>query len=199
MDNILNPMLIYWHMANASKCLAENVASLRGMRGLSQKALSELAGLPRSTVTHIESGSGNPSLTNLVKLAGALQVSIEELLKAPRPECRLVKFALLPRTKRGGGLATIYELLPDHIPGMQIDRMEIAPRGRIGGIPHLAGTREYFTCLAGAVRLTVAGQPFDLGEGDVLAFPGDRAHSYHNPGTKAALGISVVSLVPPGV
>ena len=37
-------------------------------------------------MTHIESGSGNPSLHNLIKVAAALQVSIEELLTRPRTD-----------------------------------------------------------------------------------------------------------------
>ena len=56
--------------------LALNLAALRREKNLSQQALSALAGIPRSTITHIESGQGNPSLNNLCLLAVALNVSI---------------------------------------------------------------------------------------------------------------------------
>jgi mannose-6-phosphate isomerase-like protein (cupin superfamily) len=59
---------------------------------------------------------------------------------------------------------------------------------------------EYFTCLEGRVEIVVAGQPHKLTAGDVLAFPGNTAHSYHNPDTRhPARGISVVILAKAGV
>lgn len=88
----------------------------------------------------------------------------------------------------------IRQLLPDPIPGMLIDRMEIAPRGRITGVPHMPGTREYFTCESGEVVLAVAGESFRVGPGDVLVFRGDQRHSYTNPGRDPAVGYSVVLL-----
>jgi len=59
--------------------------------------------------------------------------------------------------------------------------VDFAPDARLGGTPHPPGTREYFTCLEGLVEIIVAGQPHDLNAGDVLAFPGNTPHSYHNP------------------
>ena len=73
-------------MAEAPKYLAKNVEALRRLRQMSHNQLAQLAEIPRSTLTHIESGSGNPSLQNLLKVAQALQVSIEELLSPPREE-----------------------------------------------------------------------------------------------------------------
>ena len=71
---------------------------------------------------------------------------------------------------------------------------------RLGGTPHLPGTREYFTCLEGRVEIVVAGQRHDLDPGDVLAFPGNTPHSYHNPDTRRpASGVSVVILAKAGV
>src|SRR5215471_992174 len=73
--------------------------------------------------------------------------------------------------------------------------MDFAPDARLGGTPHLPGTREYFTCLEGRVEIVVAGERYDLHAGDVLAFPGNTPHSYHNPDTRRpASGVSVVIL-----
>ena len=57
-------------LSSVSRFLANNLLDLRKKKNLSQDKLSELAGIPRSTITHMESGEGNPSLTNLCKLAG---------------------------------------------------------------------------------------------------------------------------------
>ncbi|MBF2760720.1 MAG: helix-turn-helix transcriptional regulator [Ectothiorhodospiraceae bacterium AqS1] len=52
----------------------------RNLRGLDQAKLSQLAGIPATSISHFESGSRKPSLDNLRKLADALRVSIDYLL-----------------------------------------------------------------------------------------------------------------------
>ena len=54
--------------------LADNVRTLREARGLSQQQIAKLAAVPRATWTNLESGTANPTLAVLVKVAGALQV-----------------------------------------------------------------------------------------------------------------------------
>lgn len=176
--------------------LAHNLMALRMARGLTQGELAKLAGLPRSTLTNLESGSGNPSLMNLARLSSSLQVSIEELLAPPRADCQLISAQELRRREYDSGKVAVVALLPDPIPGLEIDRLEIQPGGWKQGIPHLAGTKEYLTCVKGEITVYVSGENFRLMEGDVLAFPGDRVHSYRNEGREFSLSYSVVSLTP---
>ena len=190
MDNELDK-----HSSN----LAQNLATLRKKRNLTQAQLAKLANLPRSTLTYLESGEGNPSLQSLIKISGALQVSIEELLAAPRGRLKLVQAAEIRAAKRGQGNVQVFDLLPDPIPGMHIDRMELEPGSRMAGVPHLTGTKEYMTCLEGEVTVRVGGGTFAVTPGDVLAFPGDQPHSYQNTGRGRAVCISVVVIAPPGV
>ena len=84
--------------------------------------------------------------------------------------------------------------MPDPIPGMEIDRIEILPGGRMTGVPHTPGTREYLTCESGQLELIVSGERFTLSPGDVAVFRGDQRHSYQNPNKIAAVGYSVVVL-----
>lgn len=180
-------------MANKlSARLAENVRHLREARGQTQEQMAKLAGVPRATWAHLETGSGNPTLAVLDKVATALQVPIEELTGEPRSNGRLYPRASMRTRKQGDG--TVQQLLPDAIPGMVIERMEIPPRGRIPGVPHMPGTREYFTCESGSVVLTASGTRWEVGPGDVLVFPGDQRHSYANPNERPAVGYSVVML-----
>jgi transcriptional regulator with XRE-family HTH domain len=176
--------------------LAGNVRHLREARGLTQEQMAKLSGIPRATWGHLESGAANPTLSVLHRLALALQVPFEELTSAPRASCRHYPRAAL-RSRRQGE-ATVRELLPDPVPGMLIDRMEIAPRGRMTGVPHMPGTREYLTCESGRIRLAVAGEQWTLEPGDVVVFRGDQRHSYANPGGQPAVGYSVVLLAPIG-
>jgi XRE family transcriptional regulator, regulator of sulfur utilization len=172
--------------------LAANIRHLREARGLTQEQMARLAGLPRATWGHLETGSANPTLLVLDKVATALQVPIEELTSAPRESGRLYGKDSLKSRRQGDG--SVKQLLPDPIPGVLIDRMEIPPGGRIPGVPHMPGTREYFTCEDGEVVLAVGGEQWKVEPGDVLVFKGDQRHSYRNPGKRTAVGYSVVLL-----
>ena len=174
--------------------LASNLKQLREARGLTQDQMAKLAGMPRATWGHLESGAANPTLQVLHKAALALQVPLEELTASPRAVGRLYTQDALNTHKQGDG--TVRKLLPDPIPGVVIDRMEIPAGGRIPGVPHMPGTREYLTCESGEIQLAVAGEQWRLRAGDVVVFRGDQRHSYRNPGSKAAVGYSVVLLVP---
>jgi transcriptional regulator with XRE-family HTH domain len=174
--------------------LAGNLKSLRDARGLTQQQMSRLAGLPRATWANLESGAANPTLSVLHRVAGALQVSLEELLAAPRAASRFHPRGSLAERKRGD--VSVRQLLPDPIPGTEIGRMEFAPLARMTGVPHTAGTREYLTCESGQIALVAGGQEWLLGPGDVISFRGDQRHSYSNPGRTHSVGYSVVLLAP---
>src|SRR5512138_2166693 len=148
--------------------LARNLVSLRHTRALTQDGLARAAAVPRSTIAKLESGDGNPSLAVLVKVAGALGVSIDELLASPRAMVRRWPAEDVATRHKGSGV-TIRALVPEPVPDEMMEVMDFAPAAAMGGTPHLPGTREYFTCLEGRVKLTVAGERYELGPGDVLA------------------------------
>jgi transcriptional regulator with XRE-family HTH domain len=187
-------------MANKTESLGKNLAhnlqAARAMRGLTQGQLASQAGIPRSTVTNLESGGGNPALSTLVSLAEALSFSIEELLAKPRAFCTLTRAADLRAKNYDAGRVAVTKLLPEPLQGLEIDQMTLAAGGWKQGVPHMAGSREFLACLSGAVNVYVAGETYELGPGDVLAFPGDQAHSYKNPHAAAASCYSVVTLAP---
>jgi transcriptional regulator with XRE-family HTH domain len=182
--------------SRVSEYLAANVRSLRRRRNMSQEQLAGRAGMPRSTVTHIESGGANPSLSNLALLSTALGVGLEEILARPRSECQLLSASAVPVRSRSQGAVSVRKLLPERVRGLELDRLEIAAGASMAGTPHIAGTKEYLHCLAGEVTVIVAGEAFVVGAGDVLAFPGDHAHSYRNRGRMTADAVSVVVPIP---
>lgn len=182
-----------------SKNLADRIVDLRMRRGLTQADLAKLADVPRSTIANLESGTGNPSLINLAKISSALNTSIEMMLTSPVALCKKIPADQVKSISRSGGEVTIVKLLPDPVPGMEIDKIELNPGAKMRGIPHAAGTKEYLHCLQGEIAIVVAGETYQISKGDVLAFPGEIHHSYENIGKAKAIGLSVVAIAPVGV
>jgi transcriptional regulator with XRE-family HTH domain len=179
---------------DVSDRLGRNLRELRAARGRTQEEMAHLSGLPRATWANLESGASNPTLQVLHRAALALQVSIEELIAMPKASARLYSRGALPARQRGP--VEVRSLLPDPIPGMLIERMELPPRSTLTGVPHTAGTREYLTCERGAIVLAASGDRWTLATGDVVVFRGDQRHAYSNPGASTAVGYSVVVLAP---
>lgn len=152
--------------------------------------MAKLASLPRATWSNLESGAANPTLAVLDRVATAFQVTIEELVAAPRSEARHYPRGSLPVKARG--LVAVRKLLPDPIPSMEIDRLELPAGARMIGVPHTPGTREYLTCESGELVLVASGEEYRLAAGDVVAFRGDQRHSYANTSSRAAVAYSVV-------
>lgn len=72
----------------------ERLVELRKERGLTQQALAKIAGLNVVQITRWETGSSQPSLEALVKLARGLRTSTDDLLfgqddRGPDDELRL--------------------------------------------------------------------------------------------------------------
>jgi len=62
--------------------LSNNLRKLREKKGLSQDRLAKLADVANNTIIKIEQGENiNPTLETLKKVAKALDVSVDELIK----------------------------------------------------------------------------------------------------------------------
>jgi transcriptional regulator with XRE-family HTH domain len=178
----------------ASFNLASNIRTLRETRGLTQQQMAKLTGIPRPTWANLESGAANPTLAVLVRVAGALQIRVEELIGPPKASARFYRADELPTRSRGS--VTVRKLLPDSLPGFELERMEFPVGASMIGVPHTPGTREYLTCERGQMQLSAAGQSWVLHAGEVVVFRGDQRHSYKNLGASLAIAYSVVAFAP---
>ena len=68
----------------------ESVKRIRNERGLSQQRLSEMAGINKVTLVHIETGKSSPNVDTLDKLARALGVEVADFF--PKAEPSLFSF-----------------------------------------------------------------------------------------------------------
>ncbi|NQT67771.1 MAG: helix-turn-helix transcriptional regulator [Actinobacteria bacterium] len=61
--------------------LSDNIKKIRKKKGLSQDKLAKLADVTHTTLVKIESGvNDNPTMKTLKKIAGALEVTLDELV-----------------------------------------------------------------------------------------------------------------------
>lgn len=67
---------------NQGSKIAKNLKKIRQDKGISQDRLSKLADLSLNTVVTVESGvNQNPTIETLTKIAKALEVGVDDLIK----------------------------------------------------------------------------------------------------------------------
>ncbi|MDP3763793.1 MAG: helix-turn-helix transcriptional regulator [bacterium] len=66
---------------NESAKLGKNLKRIRTAKGISQGEIGRILGVDKGFVSNIENGKTNPTLATIAKLAKAIGVSTDELLK----------------------------------------------------------------------------------------------------------------------
>ena len=67
---------------NSKNTIGKNIRKFRQEKGISQDRLSKLADLSLNTIVNIESGGNpNPTIETLNKIANALDVKVDDLIK----------------------------------------------------------------------------------------------------------------------
>lgn len=64
-----------------SKKLGRNIKRIREQKKMSQGDICRALGFDRAQISNIEAGKGNPTLSTIEKIAQALGVASDELLK----------------------------------------------------------------------------------------------------------------------
>ncbi len=168
-------------------------ASLRRERrrtGLSLTEVARRAGIAKSTLSQLESGTGNPSLETLWAICVALDAPFSRLLDPPRPQVQVIRADEGPTVAaaRADYQATLLSACP---PGARRDVYRIAaePGHARASDPHMPGVLEHVMLSAGRALVGVAGEPVELGPGDYICYPGDIPHVFEAlaPGTLAVL------------
>ncbi len=68
-------------MNDESKKLGQNLRRIRTKKAISQTRIAKELGIDRAFISNIENGKTNPTLSTIAKLAKAVGVSIDELIK----------------------------------------------------------------------------------------------------------------------
>lgn len=70
-----------WRMKSEAQKLGTNLKRLRKEKSMSQGDIARALKVARSFVSDIENGKRNPTLSTIAKLAAAINVSTDQLLK----------------------------------------------------------------------------------------------------------------------
>lgn len=162
--------------------------ALRTRRGVTLTALSEITGIPVSTLSRLESGHRKPGLELLLPLARAYQVPVDELIGAPadldprvypRPFTRY-GMTVVPLTRKPGGPQAFKHIMPAGL----TDGREPDPRSHEG--------YHWLYVLRGRLRVVLGDEDFILTEGEAAEFDTHLPHWFGNADEHAVEFLSIL-------
>ncbi len=167
---------------NAADVVSLIAASLRRERarvGLSLTEVARRAGIAKSTLSQLESGTGNPSVETLWALGVALGVPFSRLVEPPRRVIQVIRAGEGPvvHAERADYQATMLASCP---PGARRDiyRIRAQPGPPRASQPHMPGTMEHLVLSTGRVLAGPTGEAVELWPGDYVTYPGDVPHIF---------------------
>nr|BFE57637.1 XRE family transcriptional regulator [Dactylosporangium thailandense] len=155
--------------------------ALRQARGITLAELAAETGLTASTLSRLENGRLRPTLEQLLPLARAHAVPLDDLVAAPptgdpRIHLRPVRRAgltAIPLTRRPGGIQAYKVIYP--------------PAGRSPTrAPQTHEGYEWFYVLDGRVRFVLADREYELGPGEAAEFDTALPHWIGSAGEQPA-------------
>ena len=167
---------------NGGAPLAAIAASLtreRRRAGLSLAEVARRAGIAKSTLSQLESGTGNPSVETLWALSVTLDVPFAQLVDPPRPRVRVIRAGEGPTfaAEHSDYVATLLASCPPHA-RRDIYVVSSRPGSVRESEPHPPGLVEHVVLCTGRALVGVSEDPVELMPGDYVSYPGDVPHIF---------------------
>jgi XRE family transcriptional regulator, regulator of sulfur utilization len=162
--------------------LGRRVREERLRRGVSLEGLSERAGVSRSMLSAVERGAKAPTVLVLDRIATGLDTSLARLL-AEEVRSRVIVCRAREQKVARDPSGWERRILSPVLPGVEFEfmRTTLGPGVDAGVfLPHARGSREYVAIEAGALLLTIDGEPHTLQAGDSIYYDGDCLHGFAN-------------------
>jgi len=170
--------------------IANTIRRERGRAGLSLTELARRANVSKSTLSQLESATGNPSVETLWALGVTLDVPFARLVEPARPTVQVIRAGEGPAvpSERADYVATLLASCP---PNARRDLYLVTaqPGTPRESEPHMPGVVEHVVLASGRALVGVTEDPIELTPGDYIAYPGDSAHVFQalEPNTTAVL------------
>ena len=161
-----------------------NVHKERRRQQLSLDSLAAASGVSKAMLSQIESGKVNPTVATMWKIAHALGVDFELLLKGEGGKIKKFEVNRSDNitsftTDQSG---TVFKVLSPISMAEELEfyRVTLEAGSIHRSQPHTAGTEEFITVLSGEVRISAGKNSADLHPGDFIRFQSDIEHSIEN-------------------
>jgi transcriptional regulator with XRE-family HTH domain len=163
------------------------VFSLRKRMGLSLQQLGERSDVSAAAIHKIEQGGMVPTITTLLKIAGALGRPVSYFVEE---DVGRDDVAVLTPPDEDRPVFTSHKgITLNSISGpygrflLAGARATVAPGANSGRKPMQHPGEELVHVIEGQLEFTVTGQLYQVGIGSTLHFRGDQPHTWRNPGT----------------
>src|SRR6266581_5147069 len=169
------------------------VFSLRKRMGLSLQQLGERSDVSAAAIHKIEQGGMVPTITTLLKIAGALGRPVSYFVEEDGSRDDLA--VLTPAEETRPVYTSHKGITLNSISGpyarflLAGARATVAPGASSGRKPMQHPGEELVHVTDGVLEFSVAGQAFAVGAGSTLHFRGDQPHTWRNPGDTAATAV----------
>jgi transcriptional regulator with XRE-family HTH domain len=155
-------------------------ARLRAARLAARKSMAEVAaeaGMTKGFLSKLERDLANISVASLIRLCGALGISVGALFEPAKGE--VVRAAERAPISFGGTGITEYLLTPAHERRVQVILSDLAPGGGSGDEEYaLPADVEFVFVVTGRLELTVDAELVVLDRGDAYTFAAGIPHSF---------------------
>jgi len=169
------------------------VFSLRKRMGLSLQQLGERSDVSAAAIHKIEQGGMVPTITTLLKIAGALGRPVSYFVEEDVGQDDV---AVLTGADENRPVFTSHKGMSLHsISGpcgrylLAGARATVVPGATSGRKPMQHPGEELVHVTGGVLEFTVTGQSYRVETGNTLHFRGDQPHTWRNPGTGDATAI----------
>ena len=162
------------------------VFSLRKRMGLSLQQLGERSDVSAAAIHKIEQGGMVPTITTLLKIAGALGRPVSYFVEEDVGQDDMA--VLTPHDEDRPVYTSHKGITLNSISGpygrflLAGARATVAPGATSGRKPMQHPGEELVHVLSGTLEFTVSGQPYQVVPGSTLHFQGDQPHTWRNPG-----------------
>lgn len=167
--------------------VGRRVRAARSSRGWTLDELAQHSGVSRRMIVNVESGTASASITTLLRLASALQVSLADLVAEPQDtgpvsvSSPAEREAVWQGAHGGSAVLVASTETPDMF---ELWDWRLGPGDEHLSDAHEPGTRELLHVVSGRLTLTVGDDARELRAGDAATISPQVPHSYANRGTR---------------
>jgi len=162
--------------------IGKNIANYRKQKGMSMDELAKRSGVSKSMLSQIEQEKTNPTVVTVWKIANALNIPVEYLLKARSvSQIEVVRRDDAPVFYSEDHSCLIRVNSPVHtIDTLELYDLTFKPRGKLHSEPHFPNAEEFLTVITGKFKVTAGESSAILNEGDTGRYKADREHIIEN-------------------